>query len=581
MPPPATAPRRSGVRACRRLLAEELGAYPSPETESIYRDLLEAPPDARDAPASPAEPQPHDPSSSDLTRRGDRAPPREPARRRLVGLACGRDRGRGASPRRRCAAHAQGPRPTARPPATRSGSSTPVRPAEADVPVGASPTPRRRRAARSGSRTPTPTPSRGSTPRRTRVVQTIPVGNSPSGITTGGGAVWVTNSLDGTVSRIDPADEHGRADDPGRQRPASGSPTRRARLGREHGRRHDHEDRRRQRQADRRRSRRRDRARRRRRTLWASERAANRVARIDPTTGSIVADDPRRERRRPAIAFGSGAAWVANSLDGTVSRIDPTTNSSRRRFRPATARRRRRRRHGVWVSNQFDGTLVRIDPRTNQVARANQRRKPAARRRDRRAGTSSSSVAPVGRRPSRRHADRADEPQTVDSIDPAVAYDTTSWPILRMTNDGLVAFNQASGARGHPARARPRRLAPHPDRRRQDLHLPAAAEHPLLERRPVKASDVRSTFERDFEIGKLSVRYYDGIVGANGACRHRTLRPFARDRRRRRRETGHFHLVAPDPDSSTSSRSSSPTPCPPERRARGRARIRCRPPGRT
>lgn len=28
---------------CRRLLADELGAYPSPETESIYRDLLEAP----------------------------------------------------------------------------------------------------------------------------------------------------------------------------------------------------------------------------------------------------------------------------------------------------------------------------------------------------------------------------------------------------------------------------------------------------------------------------------------------------------------------------------------------------------
>ena len=28
---------------CRRLLAEELGAYPSPETESVYRGLLEAP----------------------------------------------------------------------------------------------------------------------------------------------------------------------------------------------------------------------------------------------------------------------------------------------------------------------------------------------------------------------------------------------------------------------------------------------------------------------------------------------------------------------------------------------------------
>ncbi|MGH3428904.1 MAG: hypothetical protein ACRDQZ_15285, partial [Mycobacteriales bacterium] len=32
----------------------------------------------------------------------------------------------------------------------------------------------------------------------------IPVGRGPNGITTGAGAVWVTNSLDGTVSRINP-----------------------------------------------------------------------------------------------------------------------------------------------------------------------------------------------------------------------------------------------------------------------------------------------------------------------------------------------------------------------------------------
>src|SRR5262249_18931821 len=34
---------------CRRLLAEELGAYPSPETESIYRGLLEGSPDRVEA----------------------------------------------------------------------------------------------------------------------------------------------------------------------------------------------------------------------------------------------------------------------------------------------------------------------------------------------------------------------------------------------------------------------------------------------------------------------------------------------------------------------------------------------------
>ena len=38
---------------CRRLLADELGTYPSPETEAIYRGLLEqAPPDVVDVPTS-------------------------------------------------------------------------------------------------------------------------------------------------------------------------------------------------------------------------------------------------------------------------------------------------------------------------------------------------------------------------------------------------------------------------------------------------------------------------------------------------------------------------------------------------
>jgi SARP family transcriptional regulator, regulator of embCAB operon len=43
---------------CRRLLAEELGAYPSPETESIYRSLLEAPSGraARETPDTPSPP---------------------------------------------------------------------------------------------------------------------------------------------------------------------------------------------------------------------------------------------------------------------------------------------------------------------------------------------------------------------------------------------------------------------------------------------------------------------------------------------------------------------------------------------
>ena len=97
--------------------------------------------------------------------------------------------------------------------------------------------------ARSGSRMPTAAASRASTRRRSRSVDTIDVGSRPSGIAVGNGVVWVANSLDGTVSQIDPATQRRSCRRSRSATARSGSPTRQARLGREHRRRHDHADR--------------------------------------------------------------------------------------------------------------------------------------------------------------------------------------------------------------------------------------------------------------------------------------------------------------------------------------------------
>ena len=50
------------------------------------------------------------------------------------------------------------------------------------------------------------TPCPASTPTPSRRASTIPVGSAPSGVAVGAGAVWVANSGDGTVSKIDPRD---------------------------------------------------------------------------------------------------------------------------------------------------------------------------------------------------------------------------------------------------------------------------------------------------------------------------------------------------------------------------------------
>ena len=126
------------------------------------------------------------------------------------------------------------------------------------------PLPSRPAKVRIGSPTPTATRCRGSTLATTAVVQTIPVGNGPSGIAIGAGAVWVVNSLDGTVSRIDPG-----TNTVVQKITVGGGPlgivyAAALGLGREQRRRNDHEDRPRQRH-DQDASGRRDRARLRRR----------------------------------------------------------------------------------------------------------------------------------------------------------------------------------------------------------------------------------------------------------------------------------------------------------------------------
>ena len=363
---------------CRQLLAEELGAYPSPETDSIYRALLEAPQTSVRT-TLVAEPT-VEPGKSELSRvqtealplRAEQVVERRSRKRRavllsaLIGVIAAAVVvplvvfGQGGSGGRAAVSAA--------------GDSLGVVDARsgrlvADTGVGATPT-----AVAAGEGAYWVTNADGHTvsridPGTNAVVDTIPVGNGPSGIATGAGAVWVVNSLDGTVSRIDPGtntvvQKIGVGGGPRgivyaagsvwvantgdgtitRIDPKSGRPTKTLQVAATElafgaG------------------------------TLWASQRAAGQVVRIDPTTGKQVFAPIHVGNGPTGIAFGDGAAWVANSLDGTVSRIDPDTNSVTAAVPTgngpdAVAVDPR----GIWVSNQFDGNVVRIDPGRNQVA---------------------------------------------------------------------------------------------------------------------------------------------------------------------------------------------------------------------
>ena len=161
---------------CRQLLAEELGTYPSPETESVYRGLLEAPSDHAVAADTHEARQPNGASLGDREREPAsaverRAPDtsRSAAARSRARVRSGRDARSPAPQPSRCSRGEARARRRPRSPPTRSarltpatGSRSPRRPCE---PARARSPPARER---SGWPTSTTTRSPRSIRRRTR-----------------------------------------------------------------------------------------------------------------------------------------------------------------------------------------------------------------------------------------------------------------------------------------------------------------------------------------------------------------------------------------------------------------------------
>ena len=195
-------------------------------------------------------------------------------------------------------------------------------------------------------------------PGTTAVVDTIPVGNGPSGIAIGAGAVWVVNSLDGTVSRIDPA----------RTRSSTRSPSGTGRSG-------------------------------------SSTRPARSGSRT-PATARSRGSTPKSGRPTETLpvaatelAFGAGTLWASERAAGQVVRIDPTTGKQVvRRSTSGTARRgspsaTARRGWRTASTGRSPGSI----PSTNSVAATVGRRERAERGGHRLARR-------LGEQPVRRHA---------------------------------------------------------------------------------------------------------------------------------------------------------------------------------
>ena len=310
---------------CRHLLAEELGAYPSPETESIYRGLLEASPGA----AVAAEPAPADDAEGEPD--GSRA--RVASRKRVAVVA---------------ATLAVTVVAAAGIVAAWSGRESPATSVAANSIVALDP---------SGG-----------------IAATVPVGARPAAIASGAGALWVANLDDESVTRVDGAAQEAVLSVPIGDTPSGIAATRTAVWVTDGSGRVSKIDPRYDRRAF-------------VRPLSASIGFFGGTARpVLAAFGSIWIVSPdgvvlkvdRGSARvvdfvavgnvPSAIAAGAGSVWVTNSADGTVTRIDPATLLPRTipvGNGPAAVAVNAT---GAWVANAGDNAVVRVDTETNAVA---------------------------------------------------------------------------------------------------------------------------------------------------------------------------------------------------------------------
>src|SRR5262249_53887310 len=264
---------------CRRLLAEELGAYPSPETDSIYRRLLAAPVPEDGAPAAAP---------------GEEVEPAPQARRRsgrtLFVAALAGVIATAVAVSLRALSHGGGAAIQLGGDAVGAVSASTGH-ILAAIPLSASPD-----AITAGAASIWVAMSdRGAVsrinPATNTVQQTIPMPGGPSALTVGGGFVWVANTLDGTVARIDPRTNGGQV---------VGKPSRvgNAPSGIAYG----------------------------LRAVWVANSVDSTVIRIDPVTGT-PGPPISVEGGADGIAAGDGSVWVIGQSYGVLSRIDPAART--------------------------------------------------------------------------------------------------------------------------------------------------------------------------------------------------------------------------------------------------------------
>jgi peptide/nickel transport system substrate-binding protein len=358
-----------------------------------------------------------------------------------------------------------------------------------------------------------------------RVVQNIVVRTGPIGVAVGSGAVWVANSQDRTVSRINP-DTNGVV-----QTIVVGNGPTSVTVGEG--------------------------------AVWVTNSLDDTVARIDPASGKVQATipvggtpaavlvanggvwvaestggrlsriDPASNQVAPPIAVGNGpnalaasrgAVWVVNSLDATVSRIDVSSESVTATIGVGAGP------NGVvaagddvWVTNEYDGSLSRIDAKTNSATKKID------------VGNAPAGAVVAGRSlwvaasgaPSSHRGGTLRVASTKDffprSVDPQAATGAAGQitglgpSFTPLLYDTLVGYKRVGGVDGSTLVPDLAVAIPTPTDRGLTYTFKLRPGMLYSDGSPVRVEDVRRSLERIFRVARAYSNLFSGIVGAD-AC---------------------------------------------------------------
>jgi YVTN family beta-propeller protein len=254
------------------------------------------------------------------------------------------------------------------------------------------------------------------------------------------------------------------------------------------------------------------------RSVWIADGSTSTVTRLDPRTGTQqaipVGNGPS------GVAVGSGSVWVSNALDSTVSRIDPSTDRVTNTIPVGEGPSDISAGEGsVWVANTYGNSLSRIDVGENRVVDE----VPVGN------GPGGVAVTPAGVWLTSRVGSAAHRggtlrvtatPVDFDSLDPALAYASEAWALVTDMHDGLLTFKRTSGPDGGSVVPDLATSVPAPTNggRAYTFHLRGGVRY--SNGALVRASDLRRAVERGFRLQSPGAPYFARIAGAS-ACAKR------------------------------------------------------------